>query len=97
MTYRGIVLADSTLKAMIFILILMEDGLIGTGSNETLAIFSLTSLRSVIGLFAYVQEQPRSLGMKSEKVGSIEPLFSQWTMVLVLWQGCQPVLPAHQS
>lgn len=97
MTWRGIVLADSTPKAMIFILIQAEGGLIGTSSNEALAKSSSTSLRSVKGLSAYVQEQPRLLGMKSERVGSIGSLFSQWTMVLVLSQGCRPVLLAHQS
>lgn len=54
---------------MILILTLVEDGLIGTISNGILAIFPLTFVRFVIGLFVYAQEQPeqKALGHKERE------------------------------
>ena len=82
---------------MILLCTPVEDGLIGTSSNETLATLYLTSQRFVIELSVYDQKQPKSLNAKREKVDLIESFFSQWTRVLVLWRDYRLVLLARQG
>lgn len=64
---------------MILIATPVEDGLIGTSSNETLATLFSTSQRFVIELSIYVQKQPRSSNAKREKVDLIVFLFTMDT------------------